>query len=190
MENILEPKLLEALKRGEAGAQHQLYRLYRPLLQAKATYILGWRDADIEDTVQEAFAAAYQGVGGFEGRSKLSTWLVQICVNKAYDRLRQRRRRVLVEEGELEALFKGQALAAQPQAEAALLEEEKRRLVKAALAKVGGACAMLLGLRYVEGLSFTQIKDRLKLPLGSVASRLWRCQAALKKLVERSGIGA
>lgn len=180
-----EQALVGGLRRGEAAAQAELYRLYKPMLRAKATYLLGWRDPETEDVVQEAFAAAFQGAAGFEGRSKLSTWLTQICVNKAYDRLRQRKRRVLVEEGTLDGLFRAQALAAAPQAEEGLLAEERQRLLKDGLAKIGKACAELLGLRYADGLSFTEIKERLRQPLGTVTARLWRCQEQLKKLVKR-----
>src|SRR4051812_13318177 len=54
--------------------------------------ILGNR-AEAEDTVQSAYLRAFAAIGGFEGRSSLSTWLTRISVNEALGRLRAAKRR-------------------------------------------------------------------------------------------------
>src|SRR4029453_5814876 len=51
------------------------------------------RQEDAEDALQEAFLAAFRNLDGFEGQSKLSTWLHRIPVNAPLVRLRSQRRR-------------------------------------------------------------------------------------------------
>ena len=49
--------------------------------------------SEAEEAVQAAYLSAFAKIGGFEGRSSLSTWLTRILVNEALGRLRARRRR-------------------------------------------------------------------------------------------------
>ena len=57
--------------------------------------------AEAEEAVQAAYLSAFAKIGGFEGRSSLSTWLTRIVVNEALGRRRseERRRRQLEQEG-------------------------------------------------------------------------------------------
>jgi RNA polymerase sigma factor (sigma-70 family) len=56
----------------------QLYSISLKILQ---------NHADAEDNVQNALLKAYENIGGFEGRSRFSTWLFRIAVNEALMRL-------------------------------------------------------------------------------------------------------
>src|SRR4051812_27644575 len=58
-----------------------LYRIARSILRD---------DHEAEDALQEAYIAAYRGMGSFRGGARLSTWLARIVINAAYARLRSR----------------------------------------------------------------------------------------------------
>ena len=64
-----------------------LYRLARSILKD---------EADAEDTVQEAYLAAYRNIATFRGGSRLSTWLARIVINEAYTRLRKQKHAAVV----------------------------------------------------------------------------------------------
>src|SRR5690606_35874479 len=55
--------------------------------------ILGPRDPDVEDVVQQVFLAALDGARSFDGRSRVSTWIVGIATRRALDAARSRWRR-------------------------------------------------------------------------------------------------
>ena len=49
--------------------------------------------ADAEDALQETLIAAWQGLGGFEGRASIRTWLYRIATSRCLNMLRSARRR-------------------------------------------------------------------------------------------------
>jgi RNA polymerase sigma-70 factor (ECF subfamily) len=59
---------------------------------------LGLNTAEAEDVASETFLAAYQGIGKYIGRAKLSTWLWKITYNKAISYIRQKIRRQKLQE--------------------------------------------------------------------------------------------
>ena len=74
--------LLEQLRAGDEKAFVELVRRYhRRLTSLALTFVPSPEMA--EDVAQETWLAVFRGVGRFEGRSSLRTWLFQICANRA-----------------------------------------------------------------------------------------------------------
>lgn len=170
-----EAELVQSLKAGSPAAQEALVQAYQRRLLATAWHVLGHRDPDAEDAVQETFMAAFKGIAGFEGRSGLYTWLNHICVNQCFSQVRKRKRLVATEAQDLEALMKPSG----DDASKAVDEDQRRTLMLGWIKSLEARCSEILSLRFLDGLALAQIKDRLKVPLGTVASRLRRCQLAL-----------
>jgi RNA polymerase sigma-70 factor (ECF subfamily) len=89
-----ERQLLAAAKRGEEGAFERLVQPYRGELQAHAYRMVGSLH-DAEDATQEAMLRAWRGIGRFEGRSSLRTWLYTITTNSSLRLIERRPKRVL-----------------------------------------------------------------------------------------------
>jgi RNA polymerase sigma-70 factor, ECF subfamily len=89
-----ERQLLAAAKRGDEGAFERLIQPYRGELQAHAYRIVGSLH-DAEDATQEAMLRAWRGIGRFEGRSSLRTWLYTITTNSSLRLIERRPKRVL-----------------------------------------------------------------------------------------------
>jgi RNA polymerase sigma-70 factor (ECF subfamily) len=176
-----EQDLIAGLKSKDESAAAQLDRLYRRRLMATAAHFLGPADPELEDVVQEALLAAWKGVDRFEGRSSLYTWLNHICVNLCFGRVRSRKRTVSASGEEIEAMLRPHEAAAHRKHEEEAERAERRELLARLMAKLKKECRELLELRLGHELSMNEIKERLRLPLGTVASRLARCQDALKK---------
>ncbi|MGE0790633.1 MAG: RNA polymerase sigma factor [Sandaracinaceae bacterium] len=85
--------LLDRAADGDEAAVRELYREHVDRIYRCAARILGPYDADVEDVVQQTFLGALEGAGSFDGRSKVSTWLVGIASKKALDAVRARSRR-------------------------------------------------------------------------------------------------
>ncbi len=140
---------------------------------------------EAEEVLQEAFLQVWQGAGGYraDGASPRG-WLLVLARSRAIDRLRsagaRQRREERVVAGE-PALAAG---AEPPAAPARLEEAERRRTVGSALARLPEDQRRCIELAYFEGLSHTQIADRLDAPLGTVKSRVLLGMKKLRAFLE------
>ena len=86
--------LLRAARAGDEGAYGQLVQRYRSELQAHCYRMLG-SVYDAEDALQETLLRAWRGIGRFEGRSSLRSWLYTIATNTCLNQIARRPKRVL-----------------------------------------------------------------------------------------------
>lgn len=92
--NTDEEALIERLKSGDNAAFQSLIAQHQPRLLIIARSIVGEMFA--EDVVQDAWSSVYRAIAKFEGRSSLSTWIIQIVSNEAKSRLRREKRHMNV----------------------------------------------------------------------------------------------
>jgi RNA polymerase sigma-70 factor (ECF subfamily) len=85
---------LEALRAGDRVEFSRLVETYYANIFRLAVRMLG-NQQDAEDVLQETFLKAYRHLSGFNGRSKLSTWLFSIATNEALMVLRRQRPNVV-----------------------------------------------------------------------------------------------
>jgi RNA polymerase sigma-70 factor (TIGR02960 family) len=88
----MSPKELARARAGDAVAFRELVEPYRRELQLHCYRILG-STQDAEDAVQETFLAAWRGLGRFEERASLRSWLYRIATNRCLNALRDGSRR-------------------------------------------------------------------------------------------------
>lgn len=180
---MTDPELVERLRRGEEPAFRMLYeRFSARVFNTVLTYL---RDRELaEDTTQEVFLRVFDAIGSFDGRSRLSTWIYRIAVNKALDavraRTRQRRWATVV------SLFRGESVepVAHPpdfQHPGVVLErQEQAGLLLAALDILPERQRTAFVLARVEGLPQQEVAAVLGVSVGAVESLLHRAQAALR----------
>ena len=143
-----------------------------------------------EDVVQEAFLRAFKGLGNFEGRSSIESWLHRITVNTALSKLRQLKR--LAEQPIDELLPEFDQLDCRielPWSRLATTDEiiESRDTlmrIDETLDKLPDAYRIVLHLRDVEEYDTSEVAEMLDITEGNVKVRLHRARAALKKLLE------
>jgi RNA polymerase sigma-70 factor (ECF subfamily) len=80
-----EPEFLARLRRGDEQAYRALIRRFHGSLTGLAASIIGSR-AQAEEVVQDGWLAVFSGIGGFEGRSSVVTWVFSIVLNRARTR--------------------------------------------------------------------------------------------------------
>jgi RNA polymerase sigma-70 factor (ECF subfamily) len=142
---------------------------------------------DAEDAVQTAYLRGFDAIGGFEGKSSLSTWLTRIVINEALGRERSRKRRkaqlesdsVVFIEDYREKLMRGSAAEASP--DGAFARGEIRELLEAAIARLPHQFRLVFVLREVEGLSVAEVADTLGIPEATVKTRHMRARRRLKQ---------
>src|SRR5579859_3206364 len=92
---LVQPAVSDLIARARAGdgeAFRALTEPYRRELQVHCYRMLG-SFADAEDALQDTLLAAWQGLGGFEGRASLRTWLYKIATNRCLNARRAASRR-------------------------------------------------------------------------------------------------
>jgi RNA polymerase sigma-70 factor (ECF subfamily) len=178
-------ELVQKLLTKDDQAYRYFYDTYRDKIYKACVYLLGYQDPDAEDVTQEVFLAALKQIPQFEFRSSLYHWLYRITMYLCYERIRKRRRMVASLDEDMEtaaaSLAEGQ--------DKALEEKEKQRvleIIEAQRENMGDPCRSLLDLREKQQKSYAQIAGDLKVPIGTVMSRLARCKEALKALVLRA----
>jgi RNA polymerase sigma-70 factor (ECF subfamily) len=170
---------------GDAEAVRHLVTANNQRLFRAAWSILGNR-AEAEDVLQSCYAKALGAIGGFEGRSSLTTWLTRIAINEALGRKRvQRRRRkhleaegVQVLETYREQLAKG-SHAPSPEAEAA--RDQLRSILERAIAELPENFRTVFVLHEIEGESVDDAAQLLGIPAGTAKTRLMRARLKLQQ---------
>ena len=142
---------------------------------------------DACEVVQESFLSAYRAIRKFRGDAKFSTWLTGITVNHAKNRLKQTQSRSYHEVLSLDDPVEtesGQITLDPPSQEASAIEQLERKEVQEKVQEcIGGLDKdqrAVLVLRDIEEFSYDEIGSILKIPDGTVKSRLSRARDALK----------
>jgi RNA polymerase sigma-70 factor (ECF subfamily) len=135
---------------------------------------------DAEDLVQETFLAASRGLATFEHRSSVQTWLRRILLNhvsKLY-RSRKLRRHLSLDDANSAAVDPGNQPGLQTGSPAGAVEGKLD--VEAMLDTLSPEHREVIVLREIEGLAYEEIAALLKVPRGTVESRLHRARQQLK----------
>lgn len=178
--------LVERARAGDAEAFEALVRRYQGWVFTLALRMLGDR-AEAEEVAQEIFLKAYRGLKRFKGASRFSTWLYAIASHHCLNQLAARRRRPRSHGGgrtnrdESDPPALADRLADPALRADALLERaDLLRIVQAELANLAGEHRIILVLRDIQGLSYEEIAQALRLELGTVRSRLHRARMEMK----------
>jgi len=142
------------------------------------------------DMAQEVFCKAYEKIGSFKFDSKLSTWLYRVAVNMCINRLDMLKRRKYYETDSIsgdESCDKDPVDVADAREGQDILAEKKqlRECVMEAMEGFESAERSVVILRDLEGMEYNEIGKVLKIPLGSVKSKLSRAREKLKQKLAR-----
>jgi RNA polymerase sigma-70 factor (ECF subfamily) len=161
-------------------AAADLYGRYGGKVFSLARRIL--RDsADAEDVVQEVFAQVWRTASRFEAtRGSVAAWLLMITRTRAIDRLRAREARPdMMGDADPDALPGGGPAPADQ-----LLSEEQAVRIRDAMLQLPDAQRTALELAYYDGLTHSEIAERLTEPLGTVKTRIRTALATLRRRLQ------
>jgi RNA polymerase sigma-70 factor (ECF subfamily) len=131
-----------------------------------------------EDLAQEVFVRAYKGLRTFRGESQLSTWLIRIALNVLKSHFSSRRHRMALNTEEYVPGTHDQLPA-----ESGEGESELEAVVRAAATEISSPFKEVLFLCGFDGLSYDEASQVLKVPVGTIRSRLNRARIMLRKAV-------
>jgi len=140
-------------------------------------------DQDAEDVTQEAIVRAFRFFDGFNGDNPRA-WLLTVVRNSAYTFLQQNRARELGTEFD-EVLHSEPASNGRTSEtpEVLVLRSAQQRLLNEAVDALPVEFREVFVLREMEGLSYKEIADMARIPIGTVMSRLSRARRQLQAAV-------
>jgi RNA polymerase sigma-70 factor (ECF subfamily) len=182
-----EVAFVDRLQVGSEEAFEALMHLYQTPIYNIAYRILG-DSSEASETVQDTFIKIYRAIKTFRGESGLKTWIYKIAISESLNRQRWWRRwrkNVIASLDEPETSSSDFSRCsgltdAQPSPESYCASRETERAVQKALGKLPFEFRVVVVLRDLEGMSYEEIAETLKLSLGTVKSRLWRGRLELK----------
>jgi RNA polymerase sigma-70 factor (ECF subfamily) len=188
MTPLRELQLLEAHRRGDPQAVGELLGAYQRRLYA-ICYRMVRHEQDARDLTQDAMVKVLEGLDTYDGRSKLSTWIIRVTMNCCLSHLRKQRLR---RHGSIEGDWpRGLSGPSGPDPGVGELspfrsveQTEMHDILSRALHCLDPDMRAALVLRDMQGLEYHQIAEVLDIPLGTVKSRLFRARVALRNAVE------
>lgn len=186
-----DEKLVESCRKGDTDAFGVLVERHQKRMLNIAYRMVGDYEAAC-DVVQESFISAYKAIRKFRGEASFSTWLYRIVINTSRNRRKQMRTRRQWEGRSLddpieteEGLLKNDP----PSPEASPLDRMERKevqaRVQACIDSLDPEFKEVLVLRDIQGFSYDEIRDILRVPDGTVKSRLFRARDGLKDCLKK-----
>jgi RNA polymerase sigma-70 factor, ECF subfamily len=193
------PSDLEVIRRvrnGESEAFRFLVERYQGRAYRLAIRVLRDEEA-ARDAVQDAFVKAYSALARFEGRSSFFTWFYRLVMNQCLDARRRDKsaREVAFEDGEGHEPVPESSVEAVPEVDgvpfapaASLMRKELLEHLAQAVERLPPAARETLLLREVEGLSYAEIATALRIPKGTVMSRLHYARKQVQRWLIDAGV--
>lgn len=181
--------IVREIIRGRIDLFEELVIRYEKKIFGLSLRMMGNRE-DASDATQEAFLRAYRFLHTYKQQAKFSTWLFRIASNACLDMLRKRQKYVTVSldqplqgsEGDLTM----QLVDEQDGPEEQLQKKELVEALAEAIQELSPEQRLVIILRDVQGLAYDDISKILKLPMGTVKSRLNRARAAIRELMQEN----
>lgn len=168
-----------------AREYEQLIEQFRGQLDRAALGLTGDPD-DAADLVQETLIRTFRYFHNFEQGSNFRAWALRILHNTHISRYRQQRKNQetlawdeIAEHGE--AQLEEAVAESQPPPEASVLKMLPDEEVQAAIDSLPDEFRVVLEMADLRDLSYAEIGQRLRLPIGTVRSRLFRARHRLRR---------
>jgi RNA polymerase sigma-70 factor (ECF subfamily) len=162
---------IEKCRNGEQEAFRHLVERYQKQAVGHATAILGSRD-DALDAAQEAFIDAFRALKNFDNSRPFYPWFYVLLRNRCFKLVARKR--------ELESIDETVIVASNSAA-----QSEDILVLENALRALDMEDREIITMKYLDGLSYNELAERLQIPKGTVMSRLFHARRKLQAELER-----
>ena len=165
---------------GDTQAFSVLVDRYKHMVFTLAMKILKNRE-EAEEVSQDAFVKAYTALPTFKGASKFSTWLYKIAYYRSLDYLKRQGRSLNVGAVDVNTVFN---LATTEDLLESLDLNERKVIIKNAIAELPENDSLLITLHYLEEQSLKEISDLMGISVNNVKVRLFRSRKRLAVILQ------
>jgi RNA polymerase sigma-70 factor (ECF subfamily) len=182
--------ILSALEKGDQKAYAELMSRYRDSVYFMLMKMVNNKD-DADDLTIEAFGKAFNRLKQYTPQFAFSTWLFKIASNNAIDFIRKKKNEqfytgytTTVNEDGGESKYVVKSTDLDP--EENYIKKQKTESLKLIVEKLKPKYRQLVEMRYYEELSYEEISEKLKLPIGTVKAQLFRARDFLFQVLKNT----
>jgi len=186
--NMSDQILVDEILNGNTEVYEFLILKYQKQLFSTVFNIV--KDEDLTmDIVQEAFLKAYEGLPNLRNKDQFYPWIKRIAINESLMKIDRNKRFVdMYNEDQDEDDYFFNSITDEKNPEKELLDEEIRRYVRKYVDSLPSKLRTVIILREVEDMSYEEIADILKIPIGTVRSRLFNARQIIKERLIKQGL--
>ena len=177
--------LIQRCLSGDQRAWEQIVRLYWRKVFNIAYKFVGKHD-EAEDLAQDVFLKIFKSLDTFDRRANFQTWLISVSRNLCIDHYRSVRKERETIDRDVDANELSPA-SVEPSPIAALEQRDRVDLLRVALAELPETLRTAVLMRDIQEMSYQEIADKLRLPEGTVKSRINRGRTELARHVKKLG---
>ena len=179
MKNILklpDEKIVEMVRSSNKELYVYIIKRYQEKLMRYANYLVG-NEPDAADAVQEAFIKAYINLNGFDLTKNFSSWIYRIVHNESMNLISKRKKEV--------SLINDFDFDSGVDVEESFVKHELWRTAHNCLNQMPIIYREPLSLFYLEEKSYVEISDILRIPQGTVGTRINRAKIIMKRICQK-----
>src|SRR5215471_16971770 len=175
--------LIQRCLQGDQLAWEQIVKQYWRKVFNVAYKFVGKHD-EAEDLTQDIFLKIFKSLDTFDRRANFQTWLISVSRNLCIDHYRSVRKERETIDRDVDT---GELAPASPEPGpvAALEQRDRVALLKQALSALPDTLRTAVLMRDIQELSYQEIADRLRLPEGTVKSRINRGRTELARQIRK-----
>lgn len=173
---LSDEKVVELVRTSNKELYAEIIRRYQDKLMRYAGYITGDREKGA-DAVQEAFIKAYINLNGFDINKKFSSWIYRIVHNEAMNIIKKSKKEQPL--GDRDTFDSGIDL------EDDFIKKELVNRAHRCLEKIPIIYKEPLALFYLEEKSYEEIGEVLRIPVGTVGTRINRAKIIMRKICQK-----
>ncbi len=173
---LSDEKIVEAIRKKDKELFVHIIKRYQDKLMRYANYLVG-DDHKASDVVQESFIKTYINLNGFDTKKKFSSYIYRIVHNEAMNLIHKQKKQVSLNENkdfdsgiDIEDDFVKKGLTSR---------------THNCLSQMPVIYKEPLSLFYLEEKSYEEISDILRIPMGTVGTRINRAKVIMKKICQR-----
>lgn len=179
LSELSDEKVVEITREKDKEAYAEIVRRYQKKLMRYATYLVN-DNQRAADVVQDAFIKAYINLNSFDIKRQFSSWIYRIVHNEAINLINKyKKEQPLLENIDFDSGIN---------IEEEYTKKEIIKMVKDCLAEIPLLYREPLGLYFLEEKSYVEISDILRIPTGTVGTRINRAKIIMKQKCQRKKV--
>jgi RNA polymerase sigma-70 factor, ECF subfamily len=176
-------EIIERCLNGDQAAWESIVRLYRRKVFNVAYKFVGSHD-QAEDLTQDVFLKLFKSLDTFDRRANFQTWLISVSRNLCIDHYRAVRKERETINRDVDPADH-QPISPDIRADTRLEHRDRVTLLRRALEKLAPTLRTAVMLRDIQELTYQEIATKLRLPEGTVKSRINRGRTELARQIQK-----
>lgn len=176
IQKLSDEKIVELIKREDKELYVHIIKRYQDKLVRYANYLIG-DEHMASDVVQESFIKTYINLNSFDTDKKFSSYIYRIVHNEVVNLIRKQKKQV--------PLYESDDFNSGVNIEDDFIKEEMKSFTHSCLDNMPVIYREVLSLYFLEEKSYEEISDILRVPIGTVGTRINRAKVIMKKICQQ-----